>query len=107
MRILGKDVECELITIYRRSKCHLLLSIPLPPAFLYIVAFQSPSFVKRCYVCRISDLAIHEHSHRNINPMKIPAFAQKTLPIDAQLFKIDKDRLEGILAVLPCYRQTP
>ena len=61
-------------------------------------------FVKRCYVCRISDLAIHEHSHRNINPMKILAFAQKTLPIDAQLFKIDEDRLEGIVAVLPCYR---
>jgi hypothetical protein len=41
------------------------------------------------------------------NPMKIPVFAEKTLPIDAQLFKIDEDRLEGIVAVLPCYRQTP
>jgi hypothetical protein len=29
------------------------------------------------------------------NPMKIPAFAEKTLPIDAQLFKIDEDRFEG------------
>src|ERR1700756_5734674 len=102
MRSLGKDVECEPIAVYRSSKCHLLLSISPLPAFLYIVAFESRWFVKRCYVCRISDLAIHEHSYRNINPMKMPAFAQKTLSSDAQLFKIDKDRLEGIVAVLPC-----
>jgi hypothetical protein len=32
--------------------------------------------------------------------MEMLAFAQKTLPSDARLFKIDEDRLEGIAAVL-------
>jgi hypothetical protein len=39
--------------------------------------------------------------------MKIPAFAQKMPLIDAQLFKIDEGRLEGIVAFLPYYRQNP
>jgi aminoglycoside phosphotransferase family enzyme len=37
----------------------------------------------------------------------MPAFAQKTLLSDAQLFKIDEGHLEGIVAVLPHYHQTP